>query len=136
MILIVACCNVLSFLVILVNDKKKEIGILQAMGARRSSIVLIFGGCGAAVGLLSSLVGTALAFFTLQHLGTLMRVLSIIEGNGAMQAAFYGMSMPNQMSFDALLFVIIAAPILSIIAGFVPALKACSVQPSETLRSD
>ena len=31
-ILIVACCNIISMLVLLVNDKKREIGILQAMG--------------------------------------------------------------------------------------------------------
>ena len=41
LILIVACCNIISLLVLLVNDKKKEIGILQSMGASSMSIAAI-----------------------------------------------------------------------------------------------
>ncbi len=75
-ILIVACCNIISMLVLLVNDKKREIGILQAMGASRFSIAAIFGVCGIAMGILSSVVGTLAALLTLQNIDTIVHFLS------------------------------------------------------------
>ena len=63
-ILLVACSNIVSMLILLVNDKKKDIGILQAMGARRRSIALIFGTCGLVMGIAGSLIGITMAVLT------------------------------------------------------------------------
>ncbi|NGX36775.1 MAG: Lipoprotein-releasing system transmembrane protein LolE, partial [Candidatus Anoxychlamydiales bacterium] len=56
-ILAAACSNIISMLVLLVNDKKKEIAILRAMGASSKSIALIFGFSGFVMGILSSIIG-------------------------------------------------------------------------------
>ena len=135
-ILIVACCNIISLLVLLVNDKKKEIAILQSMGASSKSIAAIFGFCGIAMGVVSCLVGSLLAIFTLHHLDLLVAFLSKIQGRAAFNPAFFGTSLPNQLSFDALLFVLIATPILALLAGLIPAIKASRIQPSSSLRSE
>ncbi|MES2272726.1 MAG: FtsX-like permease family protein [Chlamydiota bacterium] len=135
-ILIVACCNVISLLVLLVNDKKKEIAILQSMGASFGSIAAIFGICGATMGSLSCLIGGGLAIFTLKHLDSLVAFLSALQGHAAFNPAFFGKTLPNQLSFDALLFVVIATPILSLLAGLIPALKASRIRPSSVLRSE
>ena len=135
-ILVVACCNIISMLVILVNDKRREIGIMQAMGATPRSIALIFGGCGAAVGILSSALGVGAALITLQHLDTLVQVLSFVQGHDAFNAAFFGKNLPNTLSHQALVMILIATPIISFLAGLVPAIKACRLKPSEILRSE
>ena len=135
-ILIVACCNVISLLVLLVNDKKKEIAILQAMGAKPSSIALIFGTCGFAMGMISSLVGTAAAIFTLHHLESLTNFLSALQGHAAFQPAFFGKTLPNELSPTALAFVFIVTPLLSLFAGLVPALRSSQLKPSTTLRQE
>jgi len=135
-ILLVACSNIISFLVILVNDKKQEIGILQAIGASRKSIALIFGGLGAALGVLSSAVGVAAALLTLKNLDKLVQFLSFLQGHDAFNAAFFGSSLPQELSFQALLFVLVVTPILSLIAGLIPAWKACRLSPSAILRSE
>lgn len=103
-ILVVACCNIISLLVLLVNDKKREIGILQAMGAKTSSIACIFAACGAGMGIISSLLGTLAAVFTLRHIDSLAYLLSLIQGHDAFNAMFYGKSLPNSLSSEALLF--------------------------------
>lgn len=131
-VLIVACSNIISFLILLVQDKKKEIGILQALGASKNSIALIFGGCGATIGLVSSVIGIGAALFTLKHLHAIVHFLSFLQGH----AAFYGTSLPSEMSPSALLFVAIITPVLSLIAGFIPAWKATKLTPSEILRSE
>lgn len=135
-ILIVACCNIISLLVLLVNDKKKEIGILQAMGASRSSIALLFATCGAVMGILSSALGTLAAFLTLKNLPLVIRCLSLIQGHEAFNAQFFGPELPNQLSTHALLFIAITTPLLALCAGLIPALKACRLNPSAILRAE
>ncbi len=135
-ILIVACCNIISLLVLLVNDKKKEIAILQSMGASFKSIAAIFGLCGVFMGALSCLLGGALAIFTLKHLNGLVSFLSALQGHQAFNPAFFGKTLPNELSYEALIFVLIATPILSLAAGLIPAMKARKIHPSSILRSE
>lgn len=135
-ILLVACCNIISLLVLLVNDKRKEIAILQAMGASFFSIAAIFGFCGIAMGALSCLLGGSLAIFTLKHIGGLVQFLSALQGHNAFNPAFFGQTLPNELSTEALLFVLIATPILSLAAGLIPAIKASRIRPSSVLRSE
>jgi lipoprotein-releasing system permease protein len=135
-ILTIACCNIISLLVLLVNDKKKEIGILQAMGASRLSIAAIFGSCGVLLGALSSLVGVSLALLTLHYIDQIVHFLNFVQGHQMFHSAFYGASLPNLLSHNALVFVLIATPILSLLAGLIPAIKACRFNPSSILRSE
>jgi lipoprotein-releasing system permease protein len=134
-ILIVACSNIISFLVLMVNDKKKEIGILQSMGASSTSIAGIFALCGITLGILGSVLGSIAAFFTMQHIDSLVGLLSFLQGHDALHESFYGNSLPTTLSSQAVLFVAISTPILSVFAGLVPAIKACRLKPAETLRS-
>lgn len=135
-ILIVGCSNIISLLVLLVSDKKREIGILQAMGASTRSIATIFAFCGMTLGIVSCLIGTGAALLTLHHIDKVVGFLSFLQGHEMFNAAFYGASLPNALSRDALLFVAIATPLISLFAGLVPALKACRLRPSEILRSE
>lgn len=135
-ILIVACSNIISLLVLLVNDKRKEIAVLQSMGASFKSIAAVFGLCGAIMGLSSCVLGGTLAIFTLKNLNGLVNFLSAIQGHQAFNPAFFGNSLPNQLSGEALTFVLIATPILSLLAGLIPAIKASRIRPSSVLRSE
>lgn len=135
-ILLVACCNIISLLILLVNDKKKEIGVLQAMGASKKSIALIFGACGMFIGSMSSLIGSLGAALTLSHIDSLVQFLSFLQGQDTFNVAFFGQSLPKEMSHRALIFVLIVTPLLSLIAGLVPAIKACRFRLSELLRSE
>lgn len=135
-VLIVACSNIISLLVILVNDKKKEIAILSAMGASKKSIAWIFTLCGGIMGCLSTLIGTAAALLTIHNIDVVVHFLSFLQGHEAFNAVFYGKSLPSELSKRALMFILIATPIISLLAGLVPALKASKVHPSKILRSE
>ena len=135
-VLLVACSNILSFLILLVNDKRKEIAVLSAMGTSKKRIALIFTLCGGIVGTLSSLIGMGCATLTLRYIDQVVHVLSLLQGRDAFNALFYGKSLPNQLSHHALIFILIATPILSLLAGLLPALKAAKLHPSEILRGE
>lgn len=135
-ILIVACCNIISLLVILVNDKKKEIGILEAMGATKKSIAAIFGLCGVIIGLVSTLLGVLFAILTLKNLDVLVHGLNALQGHQMFNPSFFGEHLPNTLSDTAVLILCIATPLISLIAGLIPAIKACSLEPAQILRSE
>lgn len=133
-IILVACSNILSMLILLVNDKTKDIGILQSMGATRKSMALIFGLCGTALGLIASVIGTLIAYITLANLQTLIDLLAMLQGRNPFNTLFFGDKLPSAMSPHALIIVWIATCLLSILAGLVPAIKASRLKPTETLK--
>ncbi|MCH9812260.1 FtsX-like permease family protein [bacterium] len=135
-ILLVAVCNIITLLLLLVHDKKTEIGIFLSLGASKFRISSIFALAGIILGGLSTLIGSALAYFTLKNINSLVSILNMIEGRDAFNAAFYGSSLPNEFSMLAFSFILIAAPLLSLGAGLIPAIKACKLRPSQILRSE
>lgn len=135
-IILVACSNIVSMLVILVNDKKLEIGILRSMGASAGSIALIFGLCGVVMGLIGSFLGALAAIATLHHLDKLIRLIESVQGYDLFNPTFYGNTMPNELSYEGLAFVFATTVVISILAGIVPAIKASLMKPSAILRSE
>lgn len=135
-IITVACCNIISLLVLLVNDKKKEIGILLSMGASSKSIALIFGTCGIVMGALGCGIGCASAYLTMHNIDGLVTLLSSMQGHDAFSTTFYGTSLPSTLSSSAVYFVMVATPLLALAAGLIPAIKACFLKPSSILRSE
>lgn len=134
-VIVVACSNIISMLLLLVNDKRREIGILQSMGATRGSIAFIFATCGTVMATFGSLLGIGAAFLTLRNLDVLVRLMSQLQGHEAFQTMFFGDSLPNQLSTTVLSFVVGATIVVSLVAGLIPAIKATRVRPSEILRS-
>ena len=132
LILIVACSNIISLLLLLVNDKKHEIATLLSLGAKKKSLAIIFGGIGAIVGFLSSLIGLGLAYYTLSHIDFFVGLLGSLEGS--FHPFFPKDSLPHEISLSALLFVCLASPLFSLIAGLIPAIKAYRLQPLTILR--
>lgn len=135
-IIIVACSNIISMLIIMVNDKKMEIGILRSMGTSSMSIASIFGMCGVIMGVMGSTIGMIAAYFTLKNLNFLIAILSEIQGHNAFNPIFYGDTLPSEISMEALFFVILSTACISLIAGIVPAVKASLLRPSTILRSE
>lgn len=134
LIILVACSNILSMLVLLVQDKRREIAILRAMGAHSYSISLIFASCGAFIGLISCTIGTLGAFITLRYIDSIVKALSWIQGHSAFAPTFYGDRLPQEMSYEALAFVFGYTCILATISGLIPALKAARLRPAEVLK--
>ncbi len=134
-IIIVACSNIISMLIILVNDKKIEIGILRSMGASSLSISTIFGLCGTIMGFIGSLIGIVAAILTLKNIDALISFISKVQGFQAFNPLFFGSELPHEISPEALRFVLIATVIISMISGLIPAYKASRLKPAEILKS-
>jgi ABC-type lipoprotein release transport system permease subunit len=134
LMMLVSASNILAMLLLLIHDKKREIAILQAMGARRRSVAGIFALCGLTVGVLGGAIGTLAAWLTLRNIDSLVNLLSWAQGRPAFQTAFYGASLPNTMDLEALGLVLGATALLSLLAALIPAVRASRLSPTELLR--
>ncbi len=132
----VACSNIISMLIILVHDKRKEIATMRALGASKTSIGFIFGLCGFLLGTIGSIVGAILAVLTLKNLSHILAFLGKLQGFEVLSTQFYANSLPNEVSLASLLFVIAIAAVSSTIAGIIPAIKASRINTSEALRNE
>ena len=110
-VLIVACSNIISFLILLVQDKKREIGILQALGASKKSIAIIFGGCGAVHRACQQLYWYRRGISDSQKPRFDRQIFKLPPGARCVQRRIYGSSLPSEMSVSALVFVAIITPI-------------------------
>lgn len=135
-IIIVACSNIISMLIILVNDKKTEIGILRSMGATSLSIAIIFGFCGMVMGAIGSILGIAASLLTLYNLNDLVAFIGRLQGHDLFNPIFYGNTLPTDLSVEALSMVVITTAFISLLAGIVPAVKASAMRPSEILKAE
>lgn len=135
-IIIVACSNIISMLIILVNDKKLEIGILRSMGATSAHIATIFGICGIVMGTIGSLIGTGAAVLTLRYINELTAFIGRLQGHELFNPVFYGTVLPGELSLQAITLVVCVTAGISLLAGIVPALKASMMRPSAILRAE
>lgn len=135
LVLLVACCNVFSFLVLLVNDKRADIAILRTMGATKIRVARIFCLCALAIGISATLLGTLLAALFLAKLPQLLNMLSFLQNHPAFSPDIFGVSGALTIDPYTLLCTWLGVPLLSLGAGAIAARKAASLCPTEVLKS-
>ncbi len=123
----VAVLNILSSLAMTVTEKKKEVAILKALGATRSSIQRLFVLQGMLIGLTGTLIGVVTGV-------GLCKILAKYPVVTLPQDVFYQLTLPVRMEPVDILSVAVAALLLSLLATLYPAWKAARVLPAETLR--
>lgn len=134
-IIAVAAFNLVSSLVMVVNDKAADIAILRTLGAKRRMIMWIFILQGAMVGL----VGTIMGLF-----GGIVLSLNATRWVDAIQQYFHVQFisssvyfinfLPSRLEWSDLLLVGGLAFVLSLLATLYPAWRSFKLKPVEALR--
>jgi lipoprotein-releasing system permease protein len=128
-IIIIAAFNIISSLIMVVNDKTREIGILRAMGSTRASILRIFVYEGMLVGLLGSLAGAALGLLSYWA----QKEFGIIRLPGDV---YFVTVLPVDLRWADVMGVLILTNALCALATLPPALKAARQDPVEAIRHE
>ncbi|MBA1376982.1 lipoprotein-releasing ABC transporter permease subunit [Pseudomonas brassicacearum] len=135
LIVAVAAFNIISTLVMVVNDKKGDIAILRTLGATPGQIMRIFMVQGTVIGVIGTFVGALVGMFAALNVSAAIAGLETLIGHKFLNADVYFIDyLPSQLQADDVLMVCGAALVLSFLATLYPAWRAARTQPAEALR--
>jgi len=127
LIIIVAAFSIVATLVMMVNEKNREIAILKSMGATAAGIMKIFMIQGLVIGTIGTLLGLA-AGFALAWLQNTYEIVKLARD------VYYIPSLTVKIGPWDTLLVIVCAIGISFLATIYPALQAARLDPVEALR--
>lgn len=137
LIILVAAFNIISSLIMLVKDKGRAIAVLRTMGASRGSVLRIFLMCGAAIGVIGTLLGFGLGVAFTLNIEAIRQFVQGLLGTEVFQAEIYFLTrLPAVLNWTEVLQVLAMALSLSLLATIYPAWRAASLDPVEALRSE
>ena len=127
LIILVASFNIISSLVMTVMEKKKDIAILKAMGAKNRSIMKIFMAEGLAIGVFGALAGSVIGYL----MCVIQNWLHIIK----LSEEVYTINvLPMKISVTDVLLIASVTIVICLLSTLYPSYKATKIDPVETLR--
>lgn len=135
LIIIVAAFNVISGMVMLVNDKNKEIAILRTIGLKRRSIIRIFIICGASIGVAGTAFGVALGLAFAANIDAIKNWLEHLTHKNLFSAEIYFLSkLPAEVRMDDVVHITALSLVISLLSTLYPSWKASKIEPAEALK--
>lgn len=153
LIVLVACVNISSCIVMLSLERRKEIAILKSFGTSNSTISLSFVFVGIMIGLAGILIGIPCGIiislninhiiWAIEQVVNVFARLGYLIANGhlnsfyeihLMDEAYYLESIPVHIPFIQIMFYIIATLVLSLLTSLIPAVKAGKEKTIDTFR--
>ena len=135
LIVAVAAFNIISTLVMVVNDKKGDIAILRTLGATPGTIMAIFMVQGTVIGVVGTAIGAVVGILAALNVSAAISALEGLIGHKFLNADVYFIDyLPSQLQAQDVLMVCGAALVLSFLATLYPAWRAARTQPAQALR--
>jgi len=127
LIIFVASFNIISSLVMTVMEKKKDIAILKAMGAKKRSIMKIFMVEGITIGIIGALIGSLSGYLICE----IIRRYKIIK---LPEDIYYITTLPVKISLFDVILVASITTVICVLSTIYPSFKGAKIDPVETLR--
>jgi len=135
LLIAIAAFNLVSTLVMLVNDKSSEIAILRTLGASPRSILAIFMVQGLTIGLFGTLLGLLGGLLLADNVTSLASGLETLLGTKFISGQIYFINyLPSKIQLSSVIWIAVAALALSFLATIYPAWRAARTNPAEALR--
>ena len=135
MIVLVAALNIISGLIMLVQDKGKAIAILRTMGATRGAVMRIFLITGASIGIAGTLAGTGLGLLIARNVEGFKQFISYLTGREFFPAELYFLSrLPSVVEPRDVITIVGMTLSLALLATLYPSWRAARLDPVEALR--
>ena len=132
-IILLACFVLINTLIMIVNERTREIGMMSALGLKAREILYLFAMEGIIIGALGSAIGVIIG-------GIITKIFSVVGIDFG--AAMEGMSADlmfepifyTVFSLENLIFAFILGVVIVTVACMVPARMAARLEPNEALR--
>ncbi|WP_392551336.1 lipoprotein-releasing ABC transporter permease subunit LolE [Orbus wheelerorum] len=130
----VACFSIVSTLVIAVKDKQRDIAILKTLGATNQLISKTFIFYGVISGFVGSMIGVLLGIVISSQLSNIIKVIESLMGHQLLNSHIYFIDfLPSEIHLTDIIIVFCTAMILTLVASYYPARRACKVDPVKIL---
>jgi lipoprotein-releasing system permease protein len=135
LIVAVAAFNLVSTLVMTVQDKRADIAILRTLGASPASVMTTFMVQGAISGVIGTLAGLLLGLLIACNLDVIVPALEHLLHTRFLPADVYLISeMPSDPRASDIVPIALIALLLALVATIYPSWRASRVNPAEALR--
>ena len=134
-IILVASFSIISTLVMLVMEKRKDIAILKSMGATTAQVLRIFMALGMVIGLSGTLLGVALGLLLTWNLNPVIHFIELLFKIKVMPIdVYYITGVPTRVDYALVSVIAFMSVILSFLAAIYPARQAARQDPVEVMR--
>jgi lipoprotein-releasing system permease protein len=134
-IVVVAAFGIMSTLITTTVQKRREIGIVKALGARVSQIIWIFLGQGTVVGFFGTITGLGLGMTLIRYRNEFSHWLASVLHIEIFPKEVYQFSeLPAQIVPHDVLIICISAFLICSLAALIPAYFAARLDPVKALR--
>ena len=135
LIIAIAAFNLVSTLVMVVNDKRADIAILRTLGATPNTILATFMVQGLVAGVVGTLLGLIGGVLLSLHATEIVNAIQQIFHVQLMSSDVYFVNyLPSQLQMSDVIKICSIALILALLATIYPAWTAARTQPAEALR--
>lgn len=134
-IIAVAAFNLVSALVMIVNDKRGDIAILRTLGASSRGIMGVFVVQGMIIALIGMVAGSVIGIALSYAVTDIVSLLQSLFGIQFLKSDVYPIDyLPSDLRWRDVALVCSIAFSMSVLATLYPSWKAARVQPAEALR--
>jgi len=135
LIIAVAVFNLVSCLMMVVNDKKSAIAILRTQGATSSTIIRIFMVQGVLIGIIGIILGITLGTIVASNISYVVSAVEQLFDFKILDSGVYFIDyLPSQIMLIDIVKISGATFLLSLLATIYPAFKAAKTNPALVLR--
>ena len=135
LIILVAAFNIISSMIMLVNDKNKNIALLRTLGMSKGAVMRIFLICGSSIGFVGTILGLLIGVLFSANINTIKRWLESMTDTALFNPAIYFLStLPSKIFISDVVLITGMSLMLSFLATLYPAYKASKANPAEILR--
>ncbi|MGD0720352.1 MAG: lipoprotein-releasing ABC transporter permease subunit [Roseiarcus sp.] len=135
LIVLVAALNIVSGLIMLVQDKAHDVAVLRTMGATRGAVMRIFLITGATIGVVGTTAGLVLGVVVAHNVDAIRLGLNWLFGVSLFPSDLYFLSqLPSRVENGDVAAVVAMTLFLSLSATIYPSWRAARLDPVEALR--
>ena len=134
LVIAVASFNIVSTLIMAVNERQGDIAILKTMGASSQTIMLAFIAQGLVNGVVGSLLGALCGVYLALNLSDIISSIEQFLGVTFLSGDVYFINyLPSVLHLSDVYATVITALIMSLLATLYPAWRATKIEPAQVL---